>query len=127
MNPRTFGSLHRRDRTISASTRRVQEGPLQTFETLPSGFLGSGREIKDFDRDPAIVAGIYESLHDGPEIDIAHAGAAQIHILCVEVPCMGACRRINSGTVVPISPLWAFTSMWSLKLGWSTWSISTLA
>ena len=53
---------------------------------LPGRLFRTRRKIENLDRDPPIVPGLDERFHDRIEVDLAHAGPAQIHILCMKMP-----------------------------------------
>ena len=57
----------------------------EASKALRGGHFRAGREVEDLDGNPATVTTFDERLENRPEIDVAHAGAAQIRILGVEM------------------------------------------
>ena len=67
------------------SPGQLRQALLHVFDALAGQGFDAGRVVEDFDRDPAAVVDFGERLEDGHEVEIAHAGAAEVGVVGVEV------------------------------------------
>src|SRR5262245_42123030 len=74
-------------RVAGATRTRLQtlQAGLHVHDAIAGKRFDAGRVVEDFDGDPAAVVDIGQGAEDGDEVEIAHAGAAEVGVVGVEV------------------------------------------
>ena len=63
----------------------MRQAALEVFDAVAGEGFDAGGVVEDFDGDPAAIVDFGEGLEDGDEVELAHAGAAHVGVVGVEV------------------------------------------